>query len=154
VKICYSRPSSKGFPCSVDLSKILQTISAKNRDKKRPSEDRDRDRDIERARSVSASACASAKGGDVSSNGIELNDVRKCNGNGYKSSALHCADDVESVLDDTMRRGGRGGGEGEGGGEEEGGEGGEGDNELNSSDAGLNLENLHVSDSLDDGLEW
>jgi hypothetical protein len=153
VKICYSRPSSKGFPCSVDLSKILQTISAKNRDKKRPSEDRDRDRDTERARSVSASACTSAKSGDVSSNGIELNDARKCNGNGYKSSALHCADDVESVLDDTMRRGGRGGGEGEGGGGGEGGEG-EGDIELNSSDAGLNLENLHVSDSLDDGLEW
>jgi hypothetical protein len=141
VKICYSRPSSKGFPCSVDLSKILMTISAKNRDKKRPSEDRER----ERARSVSASACTSATGDDLSSNGIELDDVRKHDGNGYERRALHCADDVESVLDDTMRRGGRGGcGEGEG----------EGDNELDSSDASLNLENLHVSDSLDDGLEW
>ena len=147
MKICYSRPSSKGFPCSVDLSKILQTISAKN--KSRPSEDRDRERDRARGEkeaaagpSASSSARASVEGGDISSSGIELKDARKREGNGYGSSAMHCADDVESVLDDAMRRGGGGGGEGGG------------DNGLDGSDAAFDLENLHVSDSLDDGLEW
>lgn len=128
MKICYSRPSSKGFPCSVDLSEILHTLGAKNRSALLAAGDRQR--------SVRKMSTAPSGSRGVSKNGIELSDVRQRGDNGP-----HCADDVESVLDDAMRERGRE-------------RGGGGDTEPDCSDTSFSAENLHVSDSLDDGLEW
>ena len=176
VKICYSRASPQGFPCAVELTGRLEDLKKKDtilqkKDKKQH-EKIEIDKKNEKNERYQSNQTAKEVGNERRNGYVKI-DTQKNEQNGYSV-------DIESVPDrvtvsgisydkinsrDLGARddGGEGGGDGEKEGNEDnedGGDGGEGgdDEECEEYEGVFDecfvKENIHLSDSLDDGLEW